>query len=121
MNQENVQDFLNIPGVLGVALIHGQRLPYLYVKEQTLDWQKKQALTQSIRQIFSKISEELDFFEFQVLGYYAYTYKLVNNLSLLVLTETDIAVIRLLGLAAKQLKAALQKDIYGLKGLQGGL
>lgn len=111
MNQEIIHDFLKIPGVLGVALIKGQALPYFYVKEQTMEWHKKYALTQSIREGITKTPEEVDFFEFRVMGYYVYTYKLNPNLSLLVLTDTDIAANKLRALAAKQLKATLQRDI----------
>jgi len=111
MNQEIIQDFLKIPGVLGVALIHGQALPYFHVKEQILKWHEKQALAQNIRQTIVKAPEEVEFFEFQALGYYAYTYKLNSNSSLLVLTDADITANKLRVLAAKQLKAALQKDI----------
>lgn len=111
MKQEFIHDFLNIPGVLGVALIQKQALPYFYVKEQTIKWYEKPVLAQNIRQSIAKTPEALDFFEFQVMGYYASTYKLNPNLSLLVLTDTGIAALQLRALAAKQLKAALQKDI----------
>lgn len=112
MSYEPVQTYLTIAGVLGVALIQKQELLYFYVKEQTFEWNKQQAITQSIRQRIAK-TEVFELFEFQVMGYYAYTYELDSNLSLLVLIDSDIAASRLRPLATKQLKVALQGDIDG--------
>ncbi|MBW4577291.1 MAG: hypothetical protein KME08_18625 [Aphanothece sp. CMT-3BRIN-NPC111] len=109
MNQEIIQKFLTLPGVLGVALVHGQASPYLYIKEQTLDWQQKQTISSHILQFIAKATEEVEFSEFQVMGYYAYIYKLASNLKFIVLNHTDSVAIKFL--AAKQLKAALQEDI----------
>ncbi|MUL36857.1 hypothetical protein [Gloeocapsopsis dulcis] len=111
MNQEFIHDFLKIPGVLGVALIKGQALPYFYIKQQNLEWHKKYTLTQSIRENITKIPEGAELFDFQVMGYYAYSYKLNDNLRFLVLTNADIAANKLRELAAKQLKSELQKNI----------
>lgn len=111
MNQEIIQDFLNIVLVLGVALIDGRSQLYFYAKEQTLDWKEKQALKQSILQVIAKTLERPEFFEFQVMGYYVHAYTLNPNLTFLFLTRTDVSANKLLTLSAKQLKAALQKDI----------
>lgn len=108
MNQQIIQDFWNLPGVLGVAIIRGQAEPYLYVKEQILDRQK-QALTQMILQAIAKAPENVEFFEFSVMGHHAYTYKLNPNLTLLVLTSTNIIVIKLM--AANHLTVAVQENI----------
>jgi len=109
MNQEILQDFLNIPSVIGIALIQGQLLPYFYVKEEILSWQNKQALIQEIRKILR--NKDVNISDFQIMGYYGYTYKLNTNFNLLVLTSTDIAALKLVSLSANQLKAALQKDV----------
>ena len=109
MNQEIIQNFLKIPGIVGVALIEGQEESYFYIKEELIDDQEKQALTQNILEIIAKTHKGFEFFEFRVMGYYAYTYKLNPQLTLLILTNTDIAAIKLRALAAKQLKAELQR------------
>lgn len=121
MYQESIEDFLSIPGVLGVALIcqqwSQQSVPpqasqlYLYTKDITLDENKKQLLTQDTKQNIAKIPERIDFFKFRIAEYYACIYKLNSDLTLLVLTSTDIAAVQLRPLAAKQLKARLQKDV----------
>lgn len=121
MYQESIEDFLSIPGVLGVALICQQCLQqsvlsqasqlYLYIKDITLDENKKQLLTQDIKQNIAKVPERIDFFKFRIVEHYACTYKLNSDFTLLVLTSTDIAAVQLRPLAAKQLKARLQQDI----------
>ena len=121
MYQESIEDFLSIPGVLGVSLIRQQCLQqsvppqasqlYLYTKDITLDENKKQLLTQDIKQNIAKVSERIDFFKFRIAEHYACTYKLNSDFTLLVLTSTDIAAVQLRPLAAKQLKARLQQDI----------
>lgn len=111
MNQEIIQNFLNIILVLGVALIDERSQLYFYVKEQALDWKGKQALKQSILQVIVKTPERSEFFEFQVMGYYAHAYTLNPNLTFLFFTRTDVSANKLLALSAKQLKAAMQRDI----------
>jgi len=109
MNQEIIQDFLNIPSVVGIALIQGQLLSYFYVKEEILSWQNKQNLIQEVRKILR--NKDVNISDFQVMGYYGYTYKLNTNFNLLVLTRTDIAKLKLVTLSANQLKATLQRDV----------
>lgn len=107
MNQHIIQDFWNLPGVLGVALIHEEAEPYFYVKEQITGWEK-QGIIQVILQVLANKKERFDLFEFKVMGYHAYTYKLNPYLTLIVLTPSDIVAIKL---QSKQLKAALQENI----------
>jgi hypothetical protein len=108
MNQEIIRDFWNLPKVVGVTIIHGLAEPYFCIKEQVLNWEK-QALKQSSLQIVAKTPRKFEFFDFQVMGYHAYTYRLNPNLTLLFLTRTDIDATE--ALAANQLKAALQEDV----------
>jgi hypothetical protein len=109
IKQEVVKNFLNLPGVEGVALTQGQGQPYLYIKDQTWNWQQKQALMQKILETLATVPLESAFSEFQVMDYYVYTYLLTHDLKLLVLTHGDLVAIKFL--AAKQLKNQLQEDI----------
>lgn len=107
MNQQIIQDFWNLPGVLGVALIQEEEKPYFYVKERIVDWEK-QALIKMISPNIAKTSKRIDFFEFQVMGYHAYAYKLNSNLTLVVLTPSEMVAVKLM--AANNLKIALLED-----------
>lgn len=108
MNQQIIQDFWNLPGVLGIALIHEEEEPYFYVKKRIADWEK-QALIKMISPSIAKASKRLDYFELQVMGYHAYAYRLNHNFTLVVLTPNEIAAVKLM--AANQLKCALQEDL----------
>ncbi len=77
MNQEIIQDFLNIPSVVGIALIQGQSLPYFYIKEEILSWQNKQNLIQEVRKILR--NKDVNISDFQVMGYYGYTSGLFHS------------------------------------------
>ena len=109
--QNKVKTFLKLPGVigLGVILIEQQVHPYFCIKEQTLQWQEKQFLTQNLILNIVKTPKAFDLFEFPVLRYYAYTYRISPHVTLIVLTSSDLAAIKLL--AAKQLQAALRENI----------
>lgn len=102
MSQDIFQEFFDIPEVIGVGIIDGQTQLDLYVKKQVISCEEKQNLTQNTLQIVASKYEEFDLFEFSLLNYYAYAYKLNHNLHVLVLTYA---------IATKQLKNALQKDI----------
>ena len=109
MQQEILKKFWNLPGVLGVAIIYGQGKPYFYVKTKILDWEK-QAITQVFMQVVTTNLQKVDDFEFKVMGYYAYTYKLTSQLTILVLA-TNSSSVEIKLMAVNQLKAALQEDI----------
>lgn len=112
MLEENIQQFLNFSGVLGlgIVLFNSHLQPYLYFKEQLTE--SKQSLTQSIIRLIEptvKSPKGFDSFEFPVRGYYAYIYYINPQIILLVVTLKNIAAIKLL--AANFLQTALQKDV----------
>lgn len=108
MNHQTIGEFWNLSGVLGVAIIERQSEPYFYVKEQILPWEK-QVLNQIILQNIAKNSDKLEFFEFPIMGYYAYAYKLNSKFNFLILTQNNAVVFNLQTI--NQLKAALQEDM----------
>ncbi len=112
MSQDVISNFLKLPGVvgLGIFLIDGQLKSYLHFKDKLII-QEKQSLTGSITRIVEDLvkTSELDFFEFPVKGYYAYTYNINPTVTLLVLTIKDVPAIKLV--AAKQLQKVLKEDI----------
>lgn len=59
--------------------------------------------------IIAKSSKRIDFLEFLVMGYQAYAYRLNHNLSLVVLSPSEIVTVKLM--AGEQLKVALQGNL----------
>ncbi len=90
MNREEVEDFLNLPGVAGIALMDGRSRPYFYGIDQALNFQQKEALAQGIQQVVETTPPGFEFFEFQFTGHHAYIYKLDHGLILLVLAHTSL-------------------------------
>ncbi len=90
MNREEVEDFLNLPGVAGIALMDGRSRPYFYGIDQALNFQQKEALAQGIQQVVETTPPGFEFFEFQFSGHHAYIYKLDHGLILLVLAHTSL-------------------------------
>ena len=90
MKREVVQDFLNLPGIAGVALMDGRSRPYFCGVDQTLNFQQKEALAQGIRQVVDTTPAGFESFEFQFTGHQVYIYKLDQGIILLVLTRDGL-------------------------------
>lgn len=86
MKREVVQDFLNLPGIAGLALVDGRSRPYFCGVDHSLNFQQKEALSQGIQQVIETTPADFEFFEFQFSGYQVYIYKLTHGIILLVLT-----------------------------------
>jgi hypothetical protein len=110
MKREAVQDFLNLPGIAGVALVDGRSRPYFCGVDQTLNFQQKEALAQGIQQVIETTPADFDVFEFQFSEHQVYIYKLNHGIILLVLADSDL-VFADYGQVITQLKLELQNDI----------
>ena len=110
MKREAIQDFLNLPGIAGVALMDGRSRPYFCGIDQTLNFQQKEALAQGILQVVETIPDGFNAFEFQFTEHQVRLYKLDRGMVLLVLTCPDLVHADYLG-TIKQLKAVLQEDM----------
>lgn len=110
MKREVIQDFLNLPGIAGVALMDGRSRPYFCGVDQTLNFQQKEALAQGILQVVETIPDGFESFEFQFTGHQVHIYKLDRGMILLVLTRHDMVYADYLR-TIKNLKAVLQEDI----------
>ncbi len=110
MKREVVRDFLNLPGIAGVALMDGRSRPYFCGVDQTLNFQQKEALAQGIRQVVETTPDGFESFVFQFTGYQVYIYKLDHGIILLVLARAQLVYADYLEVIAN-LKAALQEDI----------
>lgn len=110
MKREVVRDFLNLPGIVGVALIDGRSRPYFCGVDQALNFQQKEALAQGIRQVVETTPDGFESFEFQFTGHQVYIYKLDHGIILLVLAQSRLVYSEYLQ-AIEKLKATLQEDI----------
>jgi hypothetical protein len=110
MNREVVQDFLNLPGIVGVALMDGRSRPYFCGVDQTLNFQQKEALAQGIQQVIATTPSDFHFFEFQFSGHQVYIYKLDYGMILLVLATSHLVSVTYCQ-TIDQLKIELRKDI----------
>jgi hypothetical protein len=109
MKREVIQDFLNLPGIAGVALMDGRSRPYFCGVDQTLNFQQKEALAQGILRVIETIPDGFETFEFQFTGHQVHIYKLDHGIILLVLTSKVIDADYLKTI--KNLKAVLKEDI----------
>lgn len=110
MNREVVEDFLNLPGIAGVALMDKRSRPYFCGVDSTLNFQQKEALAQGIRQVVETTPESFESFEFQFAAHQVYIYKLASGTILLVLTSSELVYSDYLP-ALQRLKAALSADL----------
>lgn len=90
MKQEVIQDFLNLPGIAGLALIDKRSRPYFCGIDHALNYQQKEALAQGILQVVDTIPEGFESFKFQFADYQVHIHKLDPGMILLVLTKSGL-------------------------------
>jgi len=110
MKKEVIREFLNLPGIAGVALMDGRSRPYFLGVDQTLNFQQKEALAQGIRQVVETTPDNFDAFEFQFATHQVHIYKLAASLILLALTNQDLVETEYFQVMAR-LKETLLEDI----------
>ncbi|GAB4376118.1 MAG: hypothetical protein Kow00121_22740 [Elainellaceae cyanobacterium] len=110
MKREVVQDFLNLPGIAGLALMDGRSRPYFCGVDRSLNFQQKEALAQGIQQVINTTPADFEFFEFQFSGHQVYIYKLTHGIILLVLAVNGGVPYCDYAAMVECLKAELQQD-----------
>ena len=90
MKREVVEDFLNLPGIAGIALIDRRSRPYFCGVDNTLNFQQKEALAQGLRQVVETTPDGFESFEFQFSDNQIFIYKLPDDMILLVLANLDL-------------------------------
>jgi hypothetical protein len=90
MTQEVIQDFLNLPGIAGLALIDKRSRPYFCGIDQALNYQQKEALAQGILQVVDTIPDGFESFKFQFANYQVHIHRLNPGMILLVLTKSGL-------------------------------
>lgn len=109
MKQEVVQDFLNLPGIAGIALMDGRSRPCFLGLDQSLNFQQKEALTQGLQQVLATTPEGFESFEFVFTAYTVHIYNLKQNTILMVLTTEQLERDRYQA-SLEQLYAVLHED-----------
>lgn len=109
MRREVVQDFLNLPGIVGIALLDGRSRPYFSGVDQALNSQQKEALTQGIQQVVETAPTGFECFEFQFTGHQVYIYRLSHGIILLVFAGADL-ILQSYNNAIARLKTELETD-----------
>ncbi len=87
MSREVVQDFLNVTGIVGVALLNRRIRPCFVQLDERLDGNQQLALSQGLMQVVGDTSEEFHTFEFYFAEAWVWLHKFPNGVILLVLAE----------------------------------
>ncbi|NJN21479.1 MAG: hypothetical protein HC812_10235 [Leptolyngbya sp. RL_3_1] len=91
MKRQVIETFLNLSGVLGIALMDdGHSRPYFHGIDTLLNGQQREALTQGVQQVVSTTPSDFTSFTFYFLSHNAHIYKLTNGTILLVLTAPHL-------------------------------
>ncbi|PSN20371.1 hypothetical protein C7271_02500 [filamentous cyanobacterium CCP5] len=110
MKRQVIQNFLNLPGITGVALMDGRSRPFFSGIETTLDSQQCNALAQGIQQVIDTTPPDFDTFCFCFSGRQALVHKLKRGVTLLVLASEQLSV-EDYGAVLPQLKTTLEEDL----------
>ena len=110
MRQEVIRDFLNLPGIAGIALMDGRSRPYFYGLDQLLSPEQKIALSQGILQVVGTIPDGFATFEFQFATQRIHLYRLGQQLTLIVIIQGNLAAPAYAN-SIQQLQSLLQADI----------
>lgn len=110
MSREVIQDFLNLAGVVGIALTNRRMRPYFYGLDTVLD-RTKQALGQGVLQVVENLPEGFESFEFHFAGHVVFIYKLTHGLVLLVLTDSELVPVEYRRCITK-IKYLIETDTY---------
>jgi hypothetical protein len=109
MKRETVQDFLNLPGIAGLALMGKRSRPFFHGVDGSLNFQQKEVLVQGIQQIIDTTPANFEEFEFQFSSHQVYLYKLDHGTTLLVVTTNRLT--DLYAPIVQQFKRELQQDV----------
>lgn len=106
-----MQDFLNVTGIVGVALINRRIRPCFVKLDERLDSSQQLALSQGLMQVVGDTSEEFDTFEFYFAEERVWLHKLTNGVILLVLVDPRLEVATYQQHLAR-LQAEFAQDMY---------
>ena len=111
MNRQIIQNFLNLSGILGVALVDGRNRPFFFGLEISLNTQQQDALAQGIQQVVETTPADFDTFAFRFVNQLIYIYRLDQGVILMVMTSDQLS-LQEFRPAVEQLKLTLSEDLY---------
>jgi hypothetical protein len=117
MSQEVIQDFLNLPGITGVALMDEHSHALFCKIDGMLDAQQKEKVVHNILCVVETIPEKFSFLEFKFSNHQVYLHKIDRGLTLLVLTDSNLVIKSYLPLV-QALKVILQAQSDAISMLQ---
>lgn len=109
MQEQIIQRFLNLSGIVGLALLDGHSRPYFCGVDKSLNFQQREALSQGIQQVISTTPASFEAFDFRFSQHDVRIYKLSSSIILVVITSEDLDIAAYERLIL-QLKQALQAD-----------
>lgn len=89
MSQETIENFWNLPGLLGIGILSLEGQTHFYVKPQIQDWEKLALLDLMVQNI-SKSSSRANKIEFAVMGYHAFVFQGDLFIKIAILTQTNL-------------------------------
>jgi hypothetical protein len=89
MKRQVIQNFLNLPGISGVALIDGRNRPFFFGSSIRLNSHQQDVLAQGIQQVVDTTPATFNTFSFRFTHQGVHIYKLDQGVILLVLTDVS--------------------------------
>ncbi|MCU0551333.1 MAG: hypothetical protein MUC48_18450 [Leptolyngbya sp. Prado105] len=90
MNQEVIRDFLNVPGIVGIALLSGHSEPVFYTHHSAFTKENPSNLLQSVFRLVETIPAEYDRFEFHFAEHQIALHRLQSNRIVLVIKNNTL-------------------------------
>ncbi len=113
MNRQIIQNFLNLSGILGVALVDGRNRPFFFGLDISLNTPQQDALAQGIQQVVETTPADFDTFAFRFSAQIIYIYKLDQGVILMVMTSDQLS-LQEYRPAVEQLKITLAEDLHNV-------
>jgi hypothetical protein len=109
MNQEVIRDFLNVPGIVGIALLSGHSEPVFYTHHPVFAKGQKELLFQNVLQIVDTISPEYEVLSFQFEQNQIAIHRLQSNFIALVIKDDSLNPDQFIS-AFEQLKSSIAEN-----------
>jgi hypothetical protein len=110
MNRQIIQNFLNLSGIVGVALMDGRNRPFFSGLDISLNTHQQDALAQGIQQVVETTPADFDTFAFRFVNQLIYIHRLDQGVILMVMTQDQLSLGEYRP-AVEELKATLSEDL----------
>lgn len=111
MKRQVIQNFLNLSGIEGVALVDGRNRPFFFGLDISLNTHQQDALAQGIQQVVETTPADFETFSFRFANQLIYIHKLDQGVILMVITN-DRLPLEEYRPAAEGLKATLAEELH---------